>query len=60
MRSLEWFRRVKRSDETENITAVTVAGMNMVGKRPRGKPKSRLKDMIPWKMKETQATDREK
>ena len=36
-RRLEWFRHVKRRDETENIKAI--AEMKMEGKRPRGRPR---------------------
>ena len=38
-RRLEWFRHVERRHDTENITA----GIEMEGKRPRGRPK------LPWK-----------
>ena len=46
---LEWFRHVKRKDETENIQAI-IAEMKMEGKRPRGRPNIR----------EEWATDRER
>ena len=38
-RRLEWFGRVKRRDESENIRAV--AEMKMGGKRPWGRPNLR-------------------
>ena len=41
-RRLEWFRCVKRRDETENIRAVVA--MQMEGKRPGGRPRLQWKD----------------
>ena len=38
-RRLEWFGRVKKRDETENIRAVVE--MKMAGKRPRRRPELR-------------------
>ena len=44
MRRFEWFGRVERRHETENIRAV--AEMKMEGKRPRGRPRLRWKDTV--------------
>ena len=59
MRRLEWFRHVKRRDETENIRVVVKM------KRPRGRPKLRWKDTVrrdlkSWNIREDRATDRKR
>ena len=61
-RRLEWFRNIKRRDETENIRAV--AEMKMEAKRPGERPKLQCydtvrRDLKAWKIKEEWATDRE-
>ena len=62
-RRLEWFRHVKRRDETENIRSVPE--LNMEGRLPRVRPRLRWKvtvrrDIKDGKIREEQATDREK
>ena len=63
MRRLQWFKPVKRKDETENMRAIVK--MKMEGQRPRRRSRLRWKDTArtdqeTWKIKEDWATDGEK
>ena len=53
----EWFRHIKRREETEKITAVI--DMKMEGKRSRGRPKLQWKDTVRRDMKAWNITFRE-
>ena len=56
-RRLEWFRHMKRRDETENIRVVDE--MKMWGKRHRGRPRLRWKDTVRRDMKAWKLEDQE-